>query len=148
MPKDERQRLYLKLEKVFKEKGHFPFKKTYQKYKSLFLFMYNSILEILQKTGLQNSEGILFKITFNHEYTGKKKGIVYTGSILLEIPGIRYSKLKSFKFESVPIDEIKTVLEEFSEYYDCIFSDKGNDRYAELHTKYYYIRIAKGENNS
>ena len=121
--KEARIRKYTKLQKVVEEKGRLPFHRGYQKYAKIMMFIYETLLEMVNKPGLQNNTGLLYKIKFtNNCYFGQKQRD-YHGKILFEYGiGADSSRFKSFEIDHISIDAIVLVLNSFAEYYGLEFS--------------------------
>ena len=61
---ERRIRRYAALKTVIDQKGRLPFYKNNQKFAKFMMFMYENLYEMASKPGLQNNDGILYKISF------------------------------------------------------------------------------------
>lgn len=126
---ERRIRRYAALKTVIDEKGRLPFYKNNQKFAKLMMFMYETLYEMASKTGLQNNNGVLYKISFLA--AGFKAGMPAENRIkvLFEYairPGS--CRMKSFEFQHTNKTEFICAIKTFAEYYGLSFSE-GEEKY-------------------
>lgn len=128
MPDTQRIRRYENLKKVLEERGRLPFYKQYHKYAKLMMFFYETLMEITMKNGLQNRDGVLFKVKLSHYSTRHNSDL--SGRLLFECGCGSYALIKSFEVEHTSKETVATMLEDFANYYGLVFKKKDEKYYS------------------
>ena len=126
---ERRIRRYAALKTVIDEKGRLPFYKNNQKFAKFMVFMYESLCEMASKPGLQNNDGVLYKISFLASGIRVGAPVENRVKVLFEYairPGS--CRMKCFEFPHTNSKEFIYVLKTFAEYYGLSFSE-GEEKY-------------------
>ena len=135
---ERRIRRYAALKTVIDQKGRLPFYKNNQKFAKFMMFMYDNLYEMASKPGLQNNDGILYKISFL--VSGFRSGAPDENHIkvLFEYairPGS--CRMKCFEFSHTNKTEFVCALKTFAEYYGLSFSE-GEEKYTRTNKDHSY----------
>lgn len=134
-----RKKRYTFLKDVIDKKGRLPVYKEYKKFAKIMLFIYMSLKEMSERDGLQNNEGVLFKIRFLDSKFRHGKAVTDSKVRILFEYAIRPGscRIKSFDVEHTSKSEVLHALETFANYYGIIFRQE--ERYTKFDSEKMYI---------
>ena len=134
-----RKKRYAFLKDAIDTKGRLPFYKEYQKYAKIMMFIYESLRDMAENEGLQNNEGILFRMRFLESGFRGGKGITTVNLKILLEHAIRPGscRMKSFEIEHTNKTEVLCALETFANYYGLTFGQE--EKYTRLDSEKLYI---------